>query len=502
MDAGFGRDGAGFSLDAGIHPAASSAPPPPLKLTQGAADALGLQDRLLRPGHGKTFMDPVHGQFKLPPEAVALLDTQPCQRLRELKQLGVNYWVCESRGGWYRVLLPALALSIYLYLCMSLSLILTFHSHSQPPIPRSSSPPSVPGASHNRFEHSLGTAHLAWSAAARLGALQGVALGLAREDVPVATLAGLVHDLGHGPFSHVFDNELLPRLGVAGWSHEEMSGRLLDLALDEAVPRSNDLEALDPSEFRLVAALVAGSKARVGGGGVVMSTTAVGGRDQPAAELGPASAGAAAPSSLGDPDASQAGPSSAPEAAAARAREAIDRRCPAAEAARRQAPPGRRYLFDLVNNETCSVDVDKFDYLLRDAHYTGVRVAFEVRPVAASMQVHDDRVAFKDSQVHKRVCPSHRPHHCRNNHHLDHNRLILIALIIIVLLIVIDQPLPPVSTSSSTPGPPYTAVSTPTPAPRRWSTWWWTPWPRRATGSASATPVLTLKPSFAWTTLV
>ena len=40
---------------------------------------------------------------------------------------------------------------------------------------------------------------------------QGRELQLDKMDVAVATMAGLCHDLGHGPFSHVFDNELLPR---------------------------------------------------------------------------------------------------------------------------------------------------------------------------------------------------------------------------------------------------------------------------------------------------
>ena len=47
---------------------------------------------------------------------------------------------------------------------------------------------------------------------------------------------GLCHDLGHGPFSHVFENELLPRVlgaaAAASWRHEDMSERVLDRLVD------------------------------------------------------------------------------------------------------------------------------------------------------------------------------------------------------------------------------------------------------------------------------
>jgi HD superfamily phosphohydrolase len=44
-------------------------------------------------------------------------------------------------------------------------------------------------------------------------------------------IAGLCHDLGHGPFSHVFDNEFIPRVRPGcGWSHESMSMDLLDVS--------------------------------------------------------------------------------------------------------------------------------------------------------------------------------------------------------------------------------------------------------------------------------
>ncbi|MGB0653318.1 MAG: HD domain-containing protein [Thermoplasmatota archaeon] len=66
-----------------------------------------------------------------------------------------------------------------------------------------------PGANHRRFEHSLGASHLAGRLAA--------AVGLSEEERRTARAASLLHDVGHGPFSHAFE-ELVKE---EGRSHEE-----------------------------------------------------------------------------------------------------------------------------------------------------------------------------------------------------------------------------------------------------------------------------------------
>jgi len=70
-----------------------------------------------------------------------------------------------------------------------------------------------PNASHSRFEHSLGTMHLAGKAAK--------SLGLSEEDAQYFRLAALLHDVGHGPFSHAFEEYLKERKTIRG--HEDLT---------------------------------------------------------------------------------------------------------------------------------------------------------------------------------------------------------------------------------------------------------------------------------------
>ena len=94
--------------------------------------------------------DPIHGLIRLTEQEVSIIDTSPFQRLRRIKQL-------------------ALADLVY------------------------------PGARHTRFEHSLGTLHIA----DRIMSTSAIREHLCDDDVVIVRLAALLHDIGHGPFSHV-----------------------------------------------------------------------------------------------------------------------------------------------------------------------------------------------------------------------------------------------------------------------------------------------------------
>lgn len=77
-----------------------------------------------------------------------------------------------------------------------------------------------PGAVHTRFLHSIGAMYLMQEAINNLR-MQGHAIST--EDGNAAQLAILLHDIGHGPFSHVLENSL-----VEGVAHEEISGWMME----------------------------------------------------------------------------------------------------------------------------------------------------------------------------------------------------------------------------------------------------------------------------------
>jgi HD superfamily phosphohydrolase len=106
-----------------------------------------------------------------------------------------------------------------------------------------------PGATHNRFEHSIGTAHLCALMMDRLQEKKRNQVMLSQCDYPVAlctpeehkcvVLAGLMHDMGHGIYSHMFDRVVIKSIyeqmsakerahsKLEGWEHEHASGMLI-----------------------------------------------------------------------------------------------------------------------------------------------------------------------------------------------------------------------------------------------------------------------------------
>jgi HD superfamily phosphohydrolase len=64
-----------------------------------------------------------------------------------------------------------------------------------------------------------------------------------------------MHDLGHGPFSHVFDNRFMPRAQPnSSYNHEEMSLRMLEYLVDE-----NNID-MEKDDIRFIQKVIVGAK--------------------------------------------------------------------------------------------------------------------------------------------------------------------------------------------------------------------------------------------------
>jgi len=82
-----------------------------------------------------------------------------------------------------------------------------------------------PGAVHTRFQHALGALHLMGRV---LDNLRFKGVEISNEEFEAAQLAVLLHDIGHGPFSHALEHSLLP-----GVKHESISYLLMSALNDE-----------------------------------------------------------------------------------------------------------------------------------------------------------------------------------------------------------------------------------------------------------------------------
>ena len=132
----------------------------------------------------KIFNDPIHGHIEVHPLCVKVIDTPQFQRLRDISQLGGTYFVFA-------------------------------------------------GASSNRFEHSIGVSHYAKKFVKRIRKNQPE-LEITDVDVLCVELAGLCHDLGHGPFSHLYETKFLRAIKPdSDFHHEHASIALLDLLITE-----------------------------------------------------------------------------------------------------------------------------------------------------------------------------------------------------------------------------------------------------------------------------
>src|SRR5437764_1457918 len=121
-----------------------------------------MQSRIIR--------DPLWNNIRLDRLALELIETPAFQRLRYVRQLGLAFLV-------------------------------------------------YPGATHSRFEHALGTYHLARRSLALLDETDGLNQ-IPDDECAIVTAAALLHDVGHYPFSHALEE-------IGAMHHEEVARNLI-----------------------------------------------------------------------------------------------------------------------------------------------------------------------------------------------------------------------------------------------------------------------------------
>ncbi len=115
-----------------------------------------------------------------------------------------------------------------------------------------------PGATHTRFEHCIGTGHLASKMIGFIKKNCGGELDITEQDITDVTIAGLLHDIGHAVNSHGFEHNVIRKLSpTCEWNHEIASGMLLEHMVDEY---GLDLEHED---VRAIKAMICGEKPSV-----------------------------------------------------------------------------------------------------------------------------------------------------------------------------------------------------------------------------------------------
>ena len=117
---------------------------------------------------------------------------------------------------------------------------------------------TYPSAQHTRFEHSLGVMHIASQAGQALYE-KGI---LKKDNIEILRLAGLLHDIGHGPFSHLFE-EIIQKKKI---SHEDFGKEIIQKSIIGDILTKNGFDkifitkiAFGESKFQYLNEIVSGA---------------------------------------------------------------------------------------------------------------------------------------------------------------------------------------------------------------------------------------------------
>jgi HD superfamily phosphohydrolase len=222
--------------------------------------------------------DNIHGYIKLDQIASAIVDTPVFQRLRNIHQTGIMYLV-------------------------------------------------FPTANHSRFEHSIGTYHLATQMISNIAKSQPE-LNVTDDIIQLVGIAGLCHDLGHLLFSHLFDDYFIDKLPnikeleekTSNTVHENRSKFLLNYLVNKYFIN------LNKDQLKVIGDLINPKESEYS-------------KWKPKYHVG-------------------------------------------------------KWIFQIISNPINSIDVDKFDYILRDTQAVGLKFGFDYSRLLCDARVIDNKICY------------------------------------------------------------------------------------------------------------
>lgn len=212
--------------------------------------------------------DRIHGSIEISELAQSIIDTPEFQRLRRVCQTGALQWI-------------------------------------------------FPSANHSRFEHSVGVYHLAKTFAKNL--IWNLDIPKKERLVELIGIGGLVHDLGHLAFSHLFE-KYLKSVGI-NFHHEELSQKLF-----KKICKEYNIK-LSKKEIELILNII--HPKNTWNKGIIWEKTKIG-----------------------------------------------------------------KWIYQIVSSPVTGVDVDKFDYLIRDSVVCGINISFDFDRIIKMGRIYQDELVF------------------------------------------------------------------------------------------------------------
>lgn len=281
------------------------------------------KNELLR--KAKEINVPVHGAVNLTLMAMCFIDNQYFQRLKHLKQLGMCYFV-------------------------------------------------FPGATHTRFEHSIGTYYLAERIVTRiLTASDSCKLKMWLDEIPelenfglnpwtaeLIKIAALCHDVGHGPYSHLFDDVFIKNSKYRDHpmaTHESRSCEIVKKIVEESSILSR---FVSENDIKFIQSLI----------------------DPPKTAKG--------------------------------------------------------FVYQIVSNNFNSLDVDKYDYINRDAHHAGIKSGFDFSRLVDSVLVVDNNIVYPE-QAERDIYNLFITRHDMHRRVYGHKAVVSTQFIIMNIMTLVDK---------------------------------------------------------------